>query len=73
MAEWTRLDADYATRIGHLRGTILGGLNGSTLLSSLTDGSAIDTLFGEAGLDWFWKFGNDAIGDLNNGGPENFN
>lgn len=67
MAEWTRTDpgSDYATRIDRLRNG--GGLNGSTLLSSLTvlsDGSAIDTLFGEGGFDWFWKFGSDATVDF---------
>jgi hypothetical protein len=39
----------------------------------LADGSAIDTLFGEGGLDWFWRFGSDSIGDLGTGGPETVN
>jgi hypothetical protein len=55
MAEWSRTDADYATRIGHLNGSIGGGQNGSYLLNATTvfDDSAIDALYGGAGLDWF--------------------
>ena len=74
MAEWGRTDADYPTRISRLRTG--GGLNGSHLLNGLTvltDGSAIDSLFGEGGLDWFWKFGNDSIGDQGTGGTESVN
>ncbi|MGQ0634919.1 MAG: hypothetical protein ACT4QC_09935, partial [Planctomycetaceae bacterium] len=74
MAEWVRTDADYSLRIAHLRAG--GGLNGSFLVNStsvLTDGAAIDALFGEAGLDWFWKFSGDSIGDLHTGGSETEN
>ncbi|MSR56051.1 MAG: hypothetical protein EXS05_00015 [Planctomycetaceae bacterium] len=74
MAEWTRIDLAYDLRIDHLKnGT---GLNGTFKLDSTTvlaDGSSIDTMIGEAGLDWFWKFGSDAIADLGNGGIEAFN
>jgi ELWxxDGT repeat protein len=73
-AEWSRLDAAYTARIANLRNG--GGLNGTNKLDSttvLTDGTAIDTLFGQAGLDWFWKFGSDSIGDLNTGGTETVN
>jgi hypothetical protein len=56
MAEWGRTDADYATRVKHLSGTLSGGLNGATLLTASTvhDDDAIDTLFGEGGSDWFF-------------------
>lgn len=71
LAEWVRTDVDFSTRITHLKtGT---GLNGSSVLSSgtvLTDGTAIDALFGELDLDWFWAFGSDTSSDLNLGGAE---
>jgi Ca2+-binding RTX toxin-like protein len=53
--EWTRPDADYATRIGHLKGTLAGGLNGPTLLksSNLIDDALADIMVGGNGLDWF--------------------
>jgi hypothetical protein len=56
MKEWKRTDADYATRIAHLRGTLSGGLNGSFDLTSSTvhSDTAVDTLTGAAGQDWFW-------------------
>jgi Ca2+-binding RTX toxin-like protein len=55
MKEWGRTDVDYTKRVKHLQGTLSGGLNGSYLLKTTTvcDDSAIDSLFGEAGLDWF--------------------
>jgi hypothetical protein len=56
MAEWGRTDADYNTRINHLNGTLSGGLNGTYYLTTSTvhDDAAIDTLFGEGALDWFF-------------------
>jgi Ca2+-binding RTX toxin-like protein len=56
MAEWGRTDADYATRVGHLFGSIGGGLNGGNLLNNSTvyDDAANDELYGEAGSDWFF-------------------
>ncbi|MFN0053427.1 MAG: hypothetical protein ACKV0T_14685 [Planctomycetales bacterium] len=74
MAEWARSDLDFGMRLSHLRNG--GGLNGSSKLNSLTllsDGTAVDSLTGGNGLDWFWKFGSDVINDLNNGGPETVN
>jgi hypothetical protein len=55
MKEWGRTDADYNTRLKHLNGTLGGGLNGSYRLTKTTihDDSAIDSLYGGAGLDWF--------------------
>ena len=66
MAEWGYVydainpDLDYATRVGHLR-TNSGGLNGSVLLdlANVPSETAIDSLFGDAGLDWFWKYAGD--------------
>jgi Ca2+-binding RTX toxin-like protein len=54
--EWTRTDADYLTRIGHLKGTIAGGLNGPTFLNSSTihDDAIADIAAGAAGQDWFF-------------------
>ncbi len=46
---------DYATRIGKIRGTTGGGLNGTNYLNSsaVPDDGAADMLTGAAGLDWF--------------------
>jgi Ca2+-binding RTX toxin-like protein len=71
MAEWTRLDADYQLRMSHLR--VGGGLNGIARLTASTvpsETTYIDTLFGEAGLDWFWGYNKDVFADLGTGGPE---
>jgi hypothetical protein len=56
LAEWSRTDIDYATRIAHLTGSLSGGLNGGVLLNSSTvqaDGQVND-LYGGPGLDWFF-------------------
>jgi Ca2+-binding RTX toxin-like protein len=56
LAEWSRTDIDYSTRIAHLTGTSSGGLNGNYLLNTSTvqaDGSA-NHLYGGAGLDWYF-------------------
>jgi CSLREA domain-containing protein len=56
MNEWSRTDADYLMRIGHLRDGRRGGRNGKFVLNATTvvDDSAIDVLFGNAGGDWFF-------------------
>jgi hypothetical protein len=56
MSEWGRTDADYQTRVNHLKGTLGGGSNGDTLLTATTvrDDAATDTLIGEGGTDWFF-------------------
>jgi Ca2+-binding RTX toxin-like protein len=73
MKEWARMDADYATRISHLRSG--GGLNGSTILdtSHVSNDGVADKLTGSANLDWFFKTAPDTITDLNNGGTETVN
>jgi Ca2+-binding RTX toxin-like protein len=60
MDEWTRTDADFATRINHLDGprTNAGGLNALVFLNTRTvhdDGviDQIDILTGSAGNDWY--------------------
>lgn len=60
MREWGRTDADYNTRIKHLQGTLSGGLNGSYFLTATTvhDDNALDSLYGGAGMDWFFVGGN---------------
>ncbi len=53
-AEW-RSANDYATRVANISGT-LGGANDPVFLQSgitAFDDSDVDTLFGEAGTDWF--------------------
>jgi PKD repeat protein len=57
LAEWSREDINYQTRVGHLNGTLPGGLNGSFFLTAATvhDDSAIDQFYGEGGVeDWFF-------------------
>ena len=56
LAEWSRTDIDYGTRIAHINGSSTGGLNGSVFLNSSTahaDGQVND-LYGGAGLDWYF-------------------
>ncbi len=58
-SEWVRTDLNlqtaYATRVGHLLGTIADGLNGSHVLNSTTlfDDAVADRLFGDTNQDWF--------------------
>jgi hypothetical protein len=61
LAEWTRTDADYATRVAHL--TSGGGLNGAYRLSADTvhDDSAIDRLEGGSGKDLYFASDLDLI------------
>jgi CSLREA domain-containing protein len=66
MAEWGRTDADYLTRIGHLRDGMDGGLNGVFLLNpaAVFDDGDTDVLFGNAGMDWFFAKTSGATPDL---------
>ncbi len=59
MREWGRTDVDYATRIKHLNGSLSGGLNGAYFLKKTTvhDDNALDSLYGGAGMDWFFVSG----------------
>lgn len=52
MAEWTRPDAAFAVRVGHLTS---GGLNGGVRLTDATvaDDHAEDVLTGSSSDDWF--------------------
>src|SRR5262249_58718882 len=54
LAEWGRADASYSTRVNHLKNG--GGLNGAYLLTTAVvhDDGVTDTLYGNAGLDWFF-------------------
>jgi Ca2+-binding RTX toxin-like protein len=56
LAEWSRPDADYASRLGHLRGTLSGGLNETFRLDSSTvlDNEVIDSINAGLGEDWFF-------------------
>jgi Ca2+-binding RTX toxin-like protein len=57
LSEWGRSDANYQTRVGHLNGTLAGGLNGGAFLNIATvhDDAAIDQLYGQSGSDWFFS------------------
>ncbi|HUR55347.1 MAG TPA: FG-GAP-like repeat-containing protein [Gemmataceae bacterium] len=59
MKEWGRTDADYATRVKHLNGTLGGGLSGTYRLTTTTvhDDNTVDFLYGGTGLDWFFVGG----------------
>jgi autotransporter-associated beta strand protein len=61
MAEWTREDESLENRKAHLLGTRSGGWNGNVLLNdgALLDDGLIDTLFGDAALDWLIAGRND--------------
>ena len=73
MAEWGRTDADYTTRVNHLNGSAGGGLNGGYFLNSATvhDDAAVDQLYGEANIDWFFSTASgtnkDKVNDLVSG------
>jgi Ca2+-binding RTX toxin-like protein len=79
IAEWQRTDLVFAARIGNLRvvsvsaggtgaadNSLPPGLNGTALLDTTTclDDAAVDTLLGGDELDWFWRFGEDLVSDL---------
>jgi Ca2+-binding RTX toxin-like protein len=55
LSEWSRTDADYGTRVGHLRGTLAGGKNGAFLLNASTvHANAVrDFLYGGLGQNWY--------------------
>ncbi len=55
MAEWGRTDVTYQERMDHLLGFAANGLNGTFELqpAAILDDAAVDTLYGEAGRDWF--------------------
>ena len=76
-AEWVKTTATYATRIANLRAGVGTGasakLNSTTVTSDGTDAAALDTLFGQNGLDWFWRLDNDTVGDLDGTGAETVN
>ena len=57
MKEWGRTDANYSTRVKHLQGSLAGGFNGSYRLTAtrVHDDQAIDSLYGWAGMDWFFS------------------
>src|SRR5262249_37003495 len=63
LAEWSRTDIDYATRIAHLTGSMSGGLNGSYVLNSNTvrGNRQADNLYGGTGMDWFMTGTTDVI------------
>jgi hypothetical protein len=54
LAEWSRTDVSYQTRLNDLQGNS-GGLNGSSFLNAgtLVEDFAVDILNGGAGLDWY--------------------
>jgi uncharacterized repeat protein (TIGR01451 family) len=56
LAEWSRSDAGYSTRIDHLRGTLPGVLNDVYKLTpdSAVDNGSVDSLMGGLGEDWFF-------------------
>ena len=63
LAEWSRADRPYQTRIADLSGSGVGGLNGSSVLdlSNVHANGAADSLYGGKGMDWFFAASNDKI------------
>ena len=63
LAEWGRIDLDYASRIDHLTGTTPGGANGLVTLNAGTvyDDNVADTLTGGPGLDWYFQSAGDQL------------
>lgn len=73
MAEWGTTTIAYATRIKHLMGTLAGGFNGTTKLTTSTvhnNVPNVNVLTGGGGQDWFWAHAANEVTDLNNGGTE---
>jgi len=72
LAEWSRTDIDYASRIAHLTGTI-GGMNVLSgtyffLNPSTVHGNGLaDNLYGGAGLDWYFAAALDVISNHSTG------
>ncbi len=68
-AEWSRTDADYATRVAHLTGTVAGGINTGYLIAgqTVTGNGGGNDLYGNVGLDWFFAAASDRIHDLESG------
>jgi hypothetical protein len=68
MEEWSRTDADFTTRVNHVKGPTAGGSaggnNGAFYLNNETveDDGAQDVLTGSSGNDWF-LFNEDGAGD----------
>jgi Ca2+-binding RTX toxin-like protein len=55
LAEWSRTNAQYETRIKRIR-TGIGGLNaGYALKGNVFDDDVADSLTGGEGRDWFWR------------------
>jgi Ca2+-binding RTX toxin-like protein len=62
LAEWSRTDADYATRVAHLMGKMTGGLNHNSDSSvfyylnpsTVQNDGMVNNLYGGAGQDWFF-------------------
>ncbi len=61
--EWTRPDADYATRVGHLTNAVPGGLNGAFFLDATTiqNDNAGDRLTGGSGTDLYFISAGDVV------------
>jgi Ca2+-binding RTX toxin-like protein len=64
MAEWTRTDAGFTSRVSHLSGPSSGGNNGGYYLNDQTvhDDGVEDMLTGASGNDWFF-FNKDGDGE----------
>jgi Ca2+-binding RTX toxin-like protein len=63
MREWTRQDVDYTTRVGHVTGTLAGGLNGGYFLNATTvnDDGAADRLNGGPGQSLIFAGAGDRV------------
>jgi hypothetical protein len=66
MDEWTRTDANFATRVNHLKGTTPNGLNSPYFLnpSTVHNDGVKDVLSGGSGSDWFIYDSSDKLADF---------
>jgi hypothetical protein len=71
LAEWSNTNEDYFTRVGHLSGTVSGGLNGHFFLNSTTlkKDAVVDQLFGEGGTNWFVFSGSGVVDQVKDAKP----
>jgi hypothetical protein len=55
MKEWGRTDESYSTRVNHLlNGIVSGGVTYELNPSTVYTDMAIDVLYGNSGMDWFF-------------------
>jgi hypothetical protein len=72
MKEWGRTDESYSTRVNHLlNGIVSGGVTYALNTGTVHTDTAIDVLYGNSGMDWFFaqvsSTNNDQVKDKTSG------